>query len=284
MTSRLAVSVSVAILLLFGSAGSQSTGPPPQVISGYNGLRPADYFFASLEVETHMDTTGRLITREYSYLDAQGQTEVVETLELPVNYWPTSVVSLKNRHLIVSGKTTSGRTKIEEWVFDGALIEQLMSGGSTSIVGGQLTSKRLVSSEFVSGRDMVQAMAELRGSTPPSILAMFYDSKDIYEVGLATGAKRLLASPNPSSGASFVEPLLGTGRLRRDILAREHISDGFVYFLREDTGTVLPDGPGDPSLIILKDVNKDGVIDEIAGMTQPQWALSPYLTSDQFID
>jgi hypothetical protein len=190
--------------------------------------------------------------------------------EYAVRYWPTSLVQLDSLKLAVAGKSRrNGNTIIEVWTFATPTVSVVHTPGHEStIVGGSLETVEEVYNETTAGRALVQRMMPMWGSAHTRLLVQFVDSKDVYSLDAVTGQVALLASPTSKPGAFQINLLSSVQACD----AGELVTGGYVYRFR----LIPPPAGGQPSNVLLRDVDKDGVIETFELITSSEFAQRGY--------
>jgi len=255
---------SASMLGMRGSAAPPSQAPiepPPITMSGPpQGVR----FFSSPNRQVHMRAywvadERQLLISSYH----QSAAPTAKTAELyKVRYWPTCTNRLADGSLLVCGKgPRNGNTIIERWRFGPPVYPlAITTPGSPGIGAGPLLDVDEVYDQKVTGRDLVERIVPLWGSTHERALAMFADSDDVYSIDLESGGLLLIASPlvKPDSVHAPILSRVDTA------WSRELVSGAYVYAFEDKD---VSDG-ATPYLFVLYDNNKDGIIDANAVLTK----------------
>lgn len=249
--------VILALTPLFGS-WAQTPGV-------FIGVPPADArrqvsttalrFNAQFEAEINLACEGKRVRVIWRYAPAGDFRCPAASLaeEFAVGYWPTAVESSANNRILVAGKERSGATRIERWTLKKPLVLGNPTGGPVSLSAQGQQDVTPVYDGSVVGKDMVCGLLRKRGSEN-KVYVHFFDSGDLYELDSSSEPFALTLMTSHTS-----QPALA---VRYDSYAAgDHQQQGYVYVLsnRESLGTV--------PAFVLKDTNRDGVIDWQGTMT-----------------
>lgn len=177
--------------------------------------------------------------------------------EFPLTFWPTACETTATNHLVIAGKRRNGSTHIERWTLKKPLLLSGSAGGGVSLSAQGLAETSEVYDAAQTGKDMVRGMVRKRGALD-RVLLQFHDSRDLYELDFsqdpAVLAVALLHSAEPALTGDFDNYQGGN-----------HSQLGFVYAFAN---------VGDPDRVpalLLKDSNRDGVIDWHGIITGAEW-------------
>ena len=150
------------------------------------------------------------------------------------------------------------------------------------IVAGVRETVDRIYQQAVSGKTLAQGIMRLRGAASNTVLIQYNDSRDLYALELATGAQTLVASV---AGGGLLEPRLADKNWN-DFTSRRHVSDGFVYVLREtgDLSEELVDPLADLYALMFFDDDMDGTIDNSVGLTRNAWRQAGYRNTNNWLD
>lgn len=256
---------------------SPHPGPPPRGVLAAT-LHAADHYlvFPGFTGEVFIYPSQAKIKILWS--ESPGKTYAIQDLVFP--YW-VNAVSLTNDEggLFVSGKRRSnGNTVIDKYTFSSPKkVIDITTGKATLTFQGPSSTTNLYDSA-VEGRDYGQMLVTNRGRTD-SVFVRFWDSSDIYDVGLVAGVSTLslVASPLVTSGAPHLVPEL-TDTLS-GVWSADHSVRGYVYvfspFHMELTTA--------PNCIVFSDVNRSGNISASEVVLRAQWEASDLSSSSQYL-
>jgi hypothetical protein len=188
-----------------------------------------------------------------------GAPDRTQHVKQALRYWPTCVAKISDLRLCVAGKSPrTGNTILELWHMK---PPSLASDGVT-LVPAAIESVKDVYDAAVAGREDVRAILPLwsPASNVESVLVWFEQSRAVWKVHLVTGEFTPIASPAPvapSGGSGFHAPYL-TEATRA--WAGIEAGGGHVYVFDRRTNDVPLDA-SQPSLLVLRDAQRDGVIE-----------------------
>ncbi|MCC6407388.1 MAG: hypothetical protein IT453_09490 [Planctomycetes bacterium] len=252
--------------------GAPSDRPPTFIIpdelrssADFPGIDLHRDSIARLFVFANYDPAARSVTIVARYFpDATSHANVVQDDDTyAMRVWPTAIATVGDHQLAVASRNTSGDTVIELWTFAPSQVNSQTQADGTvshSVVAGQRTAKTTLYAASVTGRHLVKGMCRRLGGTEPAILVQFYDSSDVYVLGVQSHVLTLVASPTSAAGV-LSNPMLS--QRFTSYSARELVSGGFVYTLR------LPGDDWEPSeisMLVLRDPNEDGALDSIEAL------------------
>lgn len=224
----------------------------------------------------YCDATRRRVTLTFSWMSSiSGQLQAGTEAVFATRYWPTDACWVDENTLAVAGKLSSGETVIEKWVFSSVSVS---TGSATPSGGGppvpvyqidapERTDVSVAYSAATVGMDMVLAIENSGSNTPePSVLAQFYDSRDVYLIGLDSGAHLIVASPT-AGAAPVVSSSLGEDFTH--LRGAEHATLGNLFWFVDARNHVHVDDSA-PRPVLL-DSNKDGIIDAVLDYTVEQF-------------
>jgi hypothetical protein len=181
---------------------------------------------------------------------------------LKVRYWPTCIRRLSNGLLCVAGKgSRTASTIVEVWKFDPPRVSEGV------LKPAEVRSIDEIYNELAFGRDLVEDVLPFWGGPSQAMLVKFNDTKDVYKMTLA-GAYTLVASPTAQAGAIHA-PLLASAY---DSWARELLNGGYVYAFVKP----VVSSPQAPSVLFLRDPDKDGDLDSSVELTGAQFTAQGY--------
>lgn len=270
--------VVVAALVRAPARAFQSAPTPPPDTLACNSYGIALYKNAagSLGMRASYNLTACKVNIDLSsYTSGQGSS-LHRHDEYALRYWPTSVVQIDSLKLAVAGKSRrSGNTIIEIWTFATPSVPAAqVPGQPPAITGGALETVEEVYSESTSGRELVQRMMPLWGGAHTRLLVQFVDSKDVYSLDAVTGQVALVASPVTKPGALKIALLTSV----QACSAGELATGGFVYRFR-----IVPPPVNQPSNVLLRDADKDGVIEGFELLTAAEFEQRGYCEASAWI-
>ena len=265
---RLLVPVALSSLGLSAQGlNPQVQGPPPPEIimpdrgavsflSSYDNLT-ASVACSMLEREVYLSWN-----RDYSLVDPQFRPRSSTQVEL-LNYWPTDATRFAEDEIAIAGMTVKGKNVVAIWKF--SLDEDLLDPTVDPVT--QLTTypsihiptvsrQRVYHSFPLPGHGEIRAIFKNLGREE-SLILQFQESRDLYDLDVATGSLQPLLSATqlPSLSAPW-----------SDRWSTHHADLGHVYVFvrRAPTNELLAlvdgDMDGNPdigSTIILNSLNHD---------------------------
>jgi hypothetical protein len=111
---------------------------------------------------------------------------------------------------------------------------------------------------------------------PMHVLLQFAASHELYSLSVTTHSFVKIASPRLQAGCFFA-PLLS-----RELLvsqARQHRSDGQLYIFSEQHAA-----PSQPSIVILRDSDRDALVDDCRTMTLEKYGEAGYLSGSAWVE
>ena len=191
---------------------------------------------------------------------------------IPTAFWPTAVAPIDDDEIVIAGKSQRGDTVIQRRRFTQAYVleESLPGGGGETYQFFPPQQEQIteVFRENDTNYDMVTGMFPVRvgsHSNPATkIFVQFWSSRDLYELDLSTGAYSMVLS-------AAAQPALNG--VYDAFTVREHVTQGMFYLFRRLEWVA----PGEEvPILVLVDVNRDGVLDSSFTLDDTQWATGGY--------
>lgn len=203
----------------------------------------------------------------------QGVTDEVVQQRI-TSYYPTAAAVVGNT-VVVGGKGRGDETIIEAWNY--AWPGPNPPGQSGTVDQPNLVSViELYRGEQV-GKLLVREILPYLGSasTPnPEVLVQFDDSRDIYALDLKTHAMSLEVS---SSAAGTLQNVADLGKDFHWAWVGEHATEGYVYNFGWFFGTTRT------THLVLRDTDKDGVVDDYLSLSPTEWDASAYADHSTYV-
>lgn len=266
----------IAFALLFALRPTDVSMPDPR----FRGSPPGAQFFESADRSLSMRISHDMPNRKVRvssrfFYDVSARGAYIQDALEPTKFWPTCTAEFSNGKALVAGKETlSGNAVIELWSFDPTAHSAARDAKFTP---GKVTDKTDLYDSTAPGRDVVMRMHTLRtaGVEPGHVLVQFHASHDLYRLDVATKAMVRVASPEPHPDC-WVIPLLARPLISQ---SREHVKEGHLHILSEARA------PEDqPSILVLRDTNRDAILDGWTVMSLAEYQTAGYLTNSAWVD
>lgn len=235
------------------------------------------------------DKHRRSVTVRSRYFVGGHRKHMVEDVdEFAVRYWPTELSVIAENTLCVGGKSEDGHTVIERWTFAAPThaVSSPTDGAEPvhTVTSGARLRVEVLYDDAVPGRDIAHVILPVLGSTPPAVLVQFADSADLWRLDTSDKQLTLVATPHEATAAAAAVPCVPLLAQRmRARLVREHPTHGYCYFLLPGGDFHDSNEPKDPpTIVLLRDADKDGVIEMFSQLTGDQFDAAGYGSSASF--
>lgn len=255
--------------LLFGTAAPNQSAVPPSQMPPLSSCQVYGSSWLSatpmLRAQVQMLVDQKLVNLLWYYsstsrfIPGDGM-DTFKAQAIPVSFWPTSAEVVAGNRIVVAGKERNGDTRVELWELDLPIVTSKSTPAGVTkyeIVTKPLKSITMLYSDKIPGRDTIRGMIALRGSSN-MLLVQFHDSRDLYTLDWAAEPYALTllssASANPGLGLEFDVYVGG-----------DHSLQGYCYTMSSISDLTI--GP----CYVLRDQNRDGVIDNQGPMPAGDW-------------
>lgn len=204
---------------------------------------------AALAATVKLDTKDKLIRFDWRF-DAGGKRCYV-TQRITVDYWPTAAAALDGSVIVAGKRSDDGSTILERWTYT---ITQLPD----ALLPQWSTEPLLHTHE--AGRRVVRIMHGAHGvsGAKGAVLLQYADSRDVRLFDVDSGVEQVVFSAD-------THPSLEASTWRR-MWSAEHPTFGYVYVIYAD-----PDTPAANEVLVIRDTDKDGDLDELAKLDHAGW-------------
>lgn len=238
---------------LLGAAQQQALYSPPDVLkesaASQGATFASDEGQASISLEVTVDPYQKRI--ELLWENKASPDVHAHKQTILVGYVPTEVArGAQYGEIYVGGTNKFGYTKITKYRLEEPSIGIDLNPTDAAV----LETDEVFGAPSTSPTRDVYQIIENR-SAVSRLFVQFWNTKDVYDLDLATGAAtRVVAATPPASGSILVTELTN----RHDLVySRDHMDNGYVYFF-----CAIDPLDTTSSTVILRDMNRDGVLDD----------------------
>ena len=209
-----------------------------------------------------------------------------------VRFFPTAACVVSKDAILIGGVNRAGETVIEQWslTWPSPMPCVVVDSAGISSVSPVLVGRSGVESVYKGaqvGMHLVRSLSVLRKASgaPQQVLAQFDDSGDVYAIALDGSSYVLIASSIILSGTLGKIPGL-VGSDQTSMMFGDHIEEGYTYLLGRSLAGTLPSNPAPnyPYYVMLKDANRDGVLDGSQEITFDEFFRQGWYDFGKYID
>lgn len=253
---------------------AQGGGPPPQIIvppteawskveSRLVISEPTDGS-VSVSIRLRTDTKQvKLGWRFYSNFPTLNTGIVSHTQVFTTRYWPTYACGNGEDSVLVAGQDIAGKTVIERWDFNMALLAPEAPAGFEPAPRATVTP---LYSDDEPGRQIVLQMRPMLAA-PHKVLVRFLDSRDVWIFDTVSTTWTQIAGPGPSEPSGVLVQAALSGKFGA-LSGRDHVSQGHVYIFGAPGSFVATNFVS----VVLVDSDEDGDIDSTLALSNSAWA------------